>query len=317
MTFLATQCVVASIPAYPVCNHQPKPPRCLSQRIQSKSDRIPVVKTQQSSFPTTQESRRESECECFNLYEELVPYRQAWSWQKSIVKEKKALIERNEDCPDSLFVLQHPPVYTMGTGSSEKFLNFDLKDAPFDVHRTERGGEVTYHGPGQLVMYPIINLRNHKMDLHWYLRSLEEVIIRALSKTFSIKASRLEGLTGVWHGNQKLAAIGIRVSQWIAYHGLALNVTTDLTPFRWIVPCGLQNYQVGSIRGLLGEFESFDDSSRKQLPDPDDGQLLNIACKSLINEFSEVFQVGINYATISRLEFLESEPVKPLKEEVI
>lgn len=90
-----------------------------------------------------------------------------------------------------------------------------------------------------------------------------------------------------------------------------MNVTTDLTPFRWIVPCGLQNYQVGSIRGLLG------DSRKKQLPDPDDGQLLDIACKSLINEFSEVFQVRINYETISRLEFLESEPLKPLKEEAI
>ncbi|XP_004290819.1 PREDICTED: putative lipoyltransferase-like protein, chloroplastic [Fragaria vesca subsp. vesca] len=294
MTFMATQSFAASIPPYPVSNHHPKPPRLLSPRIQP----IPAVKTQH--------------CECFNLYKELVPYRQAWSWQKSLVKEKKALIERNKHCPDSLIVLQHPPVYTMGTGSSEKFLNFDITDAPFDVHRTERGGEVTYHGPGQIVMYPIMNLRNHKMDLHWYLRSLEEVIIRALSNTFSIKASRLEGLTGVWHGNQKLAAIGIRVSQWIAYHGLAVNVTTDLTPFGWIVPCGLQNYQVGSIRGLLGEFESFDDNRRKQLPDADDGQLLDIACKSLINEFSEVFQVGINYETISRLEFLESEPVKPL-----
>ncbi|KAK9945723.1 hypothetical protein M0R45_011222 [Rubus argutus] len=312
-----THCVVASIPAHPICSHQPRPPRSLYRIIPSESDRISVVKSLQSSSATTHESRRECECECFNLYKELVPYRQAWSWQKKIVKQKKALIERDEDCPDSLFVLQHPPVYTMGTGSSEKFLNFDLKDAPFDVHRTERGGEVTYHGPGQIVMYPIMNLRNHQMDLHWYLRSLEEVIIRALSKTFSIKASRLEGLTGVWHGNQKLAAIGIRVSRWIAYHGLAVNVTTDLTPFRWIVPCGLQNYQVGSIRGLLGEFESVADSRRKQLPDPDDGQLLDIACKSLINEFSEVFQVRINYETISRLEFLEREPLSPLKEEAM
>ncbi|CAN6819655.1 unnamed protein product [Brassica oleracea] len=112
----------------------------------------------------------------------------------------------------------------MGTGSSEDDLNFDVKDAPFDVYRTERGGEVTYHGPGQLVMYPIINLRNHEMDLHWYIRTLEEVVIRVLSSAFSIRASRLDGLTGVWVGNQKAAAMGIRVSKWITYHGLALTV---------------------------------------------------------------------------------------------
>ncbi|KAH9692762.1 Octanoyltransferase LIP2p [Citrus sinensis] len=231
---------------------------------------------------------RRKTCECFDLYKELVPYNEAWSWQKNVVKEKKALIERNEDCPDTLIVLQHSPVYTMGTGGSEEYLNFDLKDPPFQVYRTERGGEVTYHGPGQLVMYPIINLRNHKMDLHWYLRALEEVAIRVLS-TFSIKASRVEGLTGVWvgkyilllfvlvylsfenagmphsasamEGDQKLAAIGIRVSQWIAYHGLALNVTTDLTPFRWIVPCGIQNRHVGSIKVDEG-FQHFESVTR-------------------------------------------------------
>ncbi|CAK9170888.1 unnamed protein product [Ilex paraguariensis] len=90
------------------------------------------------------------------------------------------------------------------------------------------------------------------MDLHWYLRTLEEVVIRVHSSTFSFKASRLEGLTGVWVGDEKLAAVGIRVSQWIAYHSLALNVTTDLTPFQWIVPCGIQDRRVGSIKGLLG-----------------------------------------------------------------
>lgn len=89
-------------------------------------------------------------CECFDLYKELVPYNKAWSWQKSIVKEKKALIERSEDCPDSLIILQHQPVYTMGTASSLEFLNFNLNEAPYEVFRTERGGEVTYHGPGQV-----------------------------------------------------------------------------------------------------------------------------------------------------------------------
>ena len=90
------------------------------------------------------------------MYKELIPYRKAWSWQTSIVNEKKAKIERNQDCPDTLIVLQHHPVYTLGTGSSDKFLNFDLKDAPYEVYRTERGGEVTYHGPGQVnvLTYP-------------------------------------------------------------------------------------------------------------------------------------------------------------------
>ncbi|KAE8659064.1 plastidial lipoyltransferase 2-like isoform X2 [Hibiscus syriacus] len=241
-------------------------------------------------------------CECFDLHKELIPYGKAWSWQKQIVKQKQALIQEHEDCPDSLIILQHNPVYTMGTGSSEKFLNFDMKEAPFDVYRTERGGEVTFHGPGQLVMYPIINLRNHKMDLHWYLRKLEELVIRVLQSSFSIKASRIEGLTGVWFGNQKLAAIGVRVSKWITYHGLALNVTTDLTPFSWIVPCGLQDRQVGSIRGLLQEFQSSTRCSEAVKPISDDDELIDISYKSLIKEFSEVFNLEIHQKTFDFVE---------------
>ena len=91
-------------------------------------------------------------CECFDLYKELVPYDKAWDWQKQIVKEKKALVEKNQDCQDTLIILQHHPVYTLGTASSEEYLNFDIKDAPYDVYRTERGGEVTYHGPGQVLV---------------------------------------------------------------------------------------------------------------------------------------------------------------------
>lgn len=143
-------------------------------------------------------------CECFDLHKELVPYKQAWSWQKSVVGRRHALVDRDEDHSDTLIVLQHPSVYTLGSGSLEKYLNFDIQNSPYDLYRTERGGEVTYHGPGQLVMYPIINLRHHKMDLHWYLRSLEEVVIRVLQSTFSIKASRLEGLTGVWETKRLL-----------------------------------------------------------------------------------------------------------------
>ncbi|XP_031111043.1 octanoyltransferase LIP2p, chloroplastic-like [Ipomoea triloba] len=228
-------------------------------------------------------------CECYDMHKELVPYVEAWSLQKSIVEERKALVQRNEDFVENLIVLQHHPVYTLGAAGSEEYLRFDQKNAPFDVYRTERGGEVTYHGPGQIVMYPIINLRYQKMDLHWYLRALEEVIIRALSSSFSIKASRVEGLTGVWVGDQKLAAIGIKVSQWITFHGLALNVTTDLAAFQQIVPCGIQDRRVGSIKELQSGVSS---NSCNKI---DDSQLMDIAYKSLLKEFCELFQIDLYY----------------------
>lgn len=232
-------------------------------------------------------------CDCYDMYKELVPYAKAWSWQKSIVDERKAQIERNEDLADTLIILQHQPVYTLGTGSSEENLHFDIKNAPFELYRTERGGEVTYHGPGQLVMYPIVNLRYHKMDLHWYLRSLEEVIIRVFSSSFSMEASRIDGLTGVWVGGQKLAAIGIRVSQWVTYHGLALNVTTDLSPFQRIVPCGIRDRQVGSIKGLLREHSHSNGCGAEKHQGIDDVQLIDITHRSLVKEFCEVFQVDL------------------------
>ncbi|PWA80352.1 biotin/lipoate A/B protein ligase family [Artemisia annua] len=155
--------------------------------------------------PTTSLRR----CECYDMYKEVVPFAEAWSWQKSIVEERKKLITIDEDISDSLIVLQHEPVYTLGTASSDNNLNFDVKDSPLPLYQTERGGEVTYHGPGQLVMYPLLNLRYQKMDLHWYLRALEEVVIRVLSSTFSLKASRVEGLTGVWVG--KFCAYSVSV----------------------------------------------------------------------------------------------------------
>eukprot|EP01018_Ginkgo_biloba_P026701 Gb_06520 [translate_table: standard] len=204
----------------------------------------------------------------------------AWTWQKHMVEAKQGLVEADEDACDAVVILQHPPVYTLGTRSSDKFLHFDLHSSPIDIYRTERGGEVTYHGPGQIVMYTIMNLRYHKMDLHWYLRSLEEVIIRALWSTFSLKASRIDVLTGVWVGNQKVAAIGIRVSRWITYHGLAVNVTTDLTPFTKTVPCGISDRPVGSLLEIL----------RKTW---DACALLDLTPKSLLKEFSEVFQVDL------------------------
>nr|AJQ20641.1 Lipoyltransferase [Salvia miltiorrhiza] len=261
--------------------------------IQNPSKRTSKIHSCQL-ISTTHKTRRR--CDLYDLHKEVVPYAEAWSWQKAIVTERRALSDRNEDFSDSLIILQHHPVYTMGTGSCDNYLNFDVSNAPFDLYRTERGGEVTYHGPGQLVMYPIINLRYYKMDLHWYLRSLEEVVIRALSSTFSIEASRVEGLTGVWVGDAKLAAIGIKVSKWIAYHGLALNVTTDLTPFDQIVPCGIRDRQVGSIKGLLND-------NRHRVEDydlNDDQDLMHTTCKSLVKEFCDVFQIDFCQKSLQR-----------------
>ncbi|CAL0299199.1 unnamed protein product [Lupinus luteus] len=292
---LASPC--PSLPLWPQCN-LPKP---LSYSKPSKFTSL-LIKSHRRI------------CELIDLHEEQVPYELAWSLQKEIVKEKKAHIEKYGDCSDSLIVLQHPSVYTLGTASTEENLNFDMKSAPFHVYRTERGGEVTYHGPGQIVMYPIINLRRHKMDLHWYLRTLEEVIIRVLSSTFSIQASRLEGLTGVWVGNKKLAAIGIRVAHWITYHGLALNVTTDLTPFKWIIPCGIRDRQVGSIKGLLTEAQSCVSHGTDYLHDLDDANLIQTAYKSMVEEFSQVFMLEYQNKTISVPMLYEREKNSLMKE---
>lgn len=245
-----------------------------------------------SAIPKDNVVRRR--CEFYDLHNGLVPYVESWSWQKDIVKQRKLLVERGEDFADTLIVLQHHPVYTLGTGSSEANLNFDKNCSPFDLYRTERGGEVTYHGPGQVVMYPIINLRYHTMDLHWYLRALEEVIIRSLCTTFSIKASRVEGLTGVWFGDKKLAAVGIKVSQWITFHGVALNVINDLNPFRQIVPCGIRDRQVGSVKELLKDFVSSNGCEAGNKNHFTDQALIEMTCKSLVQEFCEVFQVDVH-----------------------
>ncbi|CAM6020605.1 unnamed protein product [Sphagnum balticum] len=231
-------------------------------------------------------------CECHDRFRELVPYVEAWAWQKLRVEERVQALKRGEDMDDCLVVLQHPPVYTLGTRSSNDFLKFDFENPPFELHRTERGGEVTYHGPGQLVMYPILNLRHHQMDLHWYLRSLEEVVIRALWSACEIRANRIEGLTGVWVGHEKVAAIGVRVSRWITYHGLALNVSTNLAPFANIVPCGIANYSVTSLSKLLeagSDLSLEHGASRYKHPDV----LVDTVHQSLLSEFSHIFQVEL------------------------
>jgi lipoyl(octanoyl) transferase len=161
---------------------------------------------------------------------------------------------RAGDIPDTLLLLEHPHVITLGTSAHRD--NILIDDEPgrllgIDVFETGRGGDVTYHGPGQLVGYPILDLKPDRCDLHRYVRDLEEVLIRALA-TFGIDAGRKDGLTGAWVGNEKIAAIGVRVSSgWITSHGFALNVSTDLAYFDSIVPCGITQFGVTSIERVL------------------------------------------------------------------
>ena len=176
----------------------------------------------------------------------ITPYSLAWSQQRSLVEARIA----NPDLPDVLLLLEHPPVYTLGTGSDIKFIKFNLDKTDKEVYRIERGGEVTYHCPGQLVGYPILNLRYYQQDLHWYLRQLEEVILQTIA-IYGLSGERIAGLTGVWVEGYKIAAIGIKVSRWITYHGFAINVCPDLSGFAEIIPCGIANKPVGSLRQFL------------------------------------------------------------------
>jgi lipoyl(octanoyl) transferase len=181
---------------------------------------------------------------CLLYNQGLTPYRTAWEWQKAFLEARK----QDETLDDVLILLEHPPVYTLGQGSDSAFLKFDPTE--YELHRIERGGEVTYHCPGQLVGYPILNLHFYQRDLHWYLRQLEEVIIRVLTK-YQLEGIRIEGLTGVWVEGRKLAAIGIKCSRWITMHGFALNVCPDLSGFERIVPCGIPDKPVGSLEQFV------------------------------------------------------------------
>jgi lipoyl(octanoyl) transferase len=179
---------------------------------------------------------------CLLYNQGLMPYLQAHGWQRSLLSER--IHDPNLD--DVLILLEHPPVYTLGQGSNSDFLKFDIDKDQYDVHRVERGGEVTYHCPGQLVGYPILNLQRYRKDLHWYLRQLEEVIIRVLA-VYGLQGERIPAFTGVWLQGRKVAAIGIKVSRWITMHGFALNICPDMTGFERIVPCGISDKPVGSL----------------------------------------------------------------------
>jgi lipoyl(octanoyl) transferase len=181
----------------------------------------------------------------------VVPYADALALQKSLVEERKA-----GSIPDQLLLLEHPPVITLGVKSRNDHSNVlhtpeALAAQGIELFETGRGGDVTYHGPGQLVGYPIMDLRPDRCDVHRYVRDLEEMIIRAVAP-FGISAGRQPGLTGAWVGSEKLAAIGVRIARWVTSHGFALNVSTDLSHFGLIVPCGIADKGVTSMERLIG-----------------------------------------------------------------
>jgi lipoyl(octanoyl) transferase len=180
----------------------------------------------------------------------LVPYADGLEIQAEMVRRRRA-----GEIADTLLLLEHPHVITLGTGTHAENILITAEERAargVELFEAGRGGDVTYHGPGQLVGYPILDLKPDRCDLHRYLRDLEETLIRVLGE-FGLEAHRLEGLTGVWVGDRKVAAIGVRVSSgWITSHGFALNVATDLGFFGAIVPCGIQEHGVGSMESELG-----------------------------------------------------------------
>ena len=171
------------------------------------------------------------------------PYDEVWALQKGLASDLAA-----RDAEDALIVVEHPPVFTLGRGSKVEHLKFDEAAPPYPLLRVERGGQVTFHGPGQLVAYPILDLHHHKQDLRWYVGRVEEVLVRTLGE-FGIAAGRKDDLTGVWVGDVKVGFVGISCSRWITMHGISLNVCPDMAPFGMINPCGIlaEDYSMGSM----------------------------------------------------------------------
>ncbi len=220
-------------------------------------------------------------------------YKSTWDLQRRIFDKRVA-----GKCSDVLLLNEHDHVYTLGKGSNDNHLlaaNAELKAKGIDVFHNDRGGDVTYHGPGQLVGYPILDLNNYYLDIHRYLRDLEEVIIRTLAE-YRITGHRDENFTGVWVSNEKIAAIGVKVSHWVTMHGFALNVNTDLSYFDRIIPCGIFHKGVTSLERLLGR-----------------NVLMNEVSEKIAVHFGRVF--GVNIIHQDSQEFLQSLPA--LKSEPI
>jgi lipoyl(octanoyl) transferase len=185
-----------------------------------------------------------------------VPYARGLELQQELVAERQA-----GRIPDQLLLLEHDPVFTLGRNarSANVLLPAEtLRERGFEVFETGRGGDVTYHGPGQVVGYPILDLAPDRRDVHRYVRDLEEVMIRTCAE-YGLQASRIQGLTGAWLGDEKIGAIGVRIARWVTSHGFAFNVGTDLTAFELIVPCGIRGRGVTSLERKLGRPLPLDD----------------------------------------------------------
>jgi lipoyl(octanoyl) transferase len=178
-----------------------------------------------------------------------LPYGEGLERQARLVAQRQA-----GEIPDTLLLLEHEPVFTLGRNARAENVLFPaeaLRERGFEVFETGRGGDVTYHGPGQVVAYPILDLSPDRKDVHRYVRDLEEVMIRACAG-YGLPASRVAGLTGCWLGEAKIGAIGVRIARWVTSHGFAFNVDTDLAPFRLIVPCGISDRGVTSLAQAMG-----------------------------------------------------------------
>lgn len=218
--------------------------------------------------------------QCVLIETGLLDYQEAWDLQRKVHEERVA--GRLED---TLILTEHPHTYTIGKAGGEQNLITDeaaLAENGISTYRIDRGGDITYHGPGQIVGYPILDLHNYYLDVHRFLRDLEEVIIRTLSE-YGIKAGRVQGLTGVWVDGAKIAAIGVKVTRWVTMHGFAFNVNTDLDYFSKIVPCGISDKPVTSVRELLWEKQS--------LPE---------VRKQISRRFAEVFQVELRKVSLDK-----------------
>ena len=202
-----------------------------------------------------------------------IPYAEALVLQREI-----ATARISGDIPhDVLLLVEHPPVVTLGRSAKTRNMLCTpalLASRGVDFHEVERGGDVTFHGPGQLVGYPIVDLKRHKQDLHWYLRQVEEALITGLDD-LGIAAERHAGLTGVWTQGRKIASIGVHARDWVTWHGFALNVTTDLSYFDLIVPCGIDGVVMTSVERELGTA-------------PDPGQVE----RTIASAFAEVFRLN-------------------------